>query len=91
MKNIDKPFGPFPVFLLFTGCRRGEALALTWEDIDLKTDTIYINLSVENFADPFIKPPKTNKGNCSILLLPELKNTCNQKSTAYYSQIFKAP
>ena len=27
-------FGLYPFFLLFTGCRRGEALAITWGDID---------------------------------------------------------
>lgn len=80
MKNIDKPFGLFPVFLLFTGCRRGEALALTWEDIDLKTDTIHINKSLSwEHCRPFIKSPKTKKGNRSILLLPELKKYLQTK------------
>jgi integrase len=29
------PIAPFTAFLLLTGCRRGEALALTWSDVDL--------------------------------------------------------
>lgn len=29
------PIAPFVAFLLLTGCRRGEALGLTWRDIDL--------------------------------------------------------
>lgn len=74
LNNADKPFGLFPIFLLFTGCRRGEALALNWEDIDFKTDTIKINkaLSWKN-CRPFIKKPKTRKSTRNIFLLPELK------------------
>ena len=32
--STHKSFGLFPFLLLYTGCRRGEALALTQEDID---------------------------------------------------------
>ena len=28
------PFGLFALFVMFSGCRRGEALALEWSDID---------------------------------------------------------
>lgn len=44
-KSIDKPFGLFAFFLLYTGCRRGEALALQFKDIDLEK-TLYISLKV---------------------------------------------
>lgn len=30
-----EPIAPFTAFLLLAGCRRGEALALTWSDVDL--------------------------------------------------------
>lgn len=30
-----EPIAPFVAFLLLTGCRRGEALGLTWSDVDL--------------------------------------------------------
>ena len=74
MNNIDKPFGLFAVFLLFTGCRRGEALALEWKDIDFKKETININKSLTwQNCRPFLKSPKTKCGNRSIILLPELK------------------
>lgn len=32
--NIEKDFGLLAYFLLYTGCRRGEALALQYQDID---------------------------------------------------------
>ncbi len=75
LNNTDKPFGLFPIFLLFTGCRRGEALALNWEDIDFKSDTITVNksLSWQN-CRPIIKDPKTRKSKRSIILLPKLKD-----------------
>lgn len=31
-----QPIAPFAAFLLLTGCRRGEALALKWADVDLE-------------------------------------------------------
>lgn len=34
------------ILAMFTGCRRGELMALTWEDIDRKSGTITINKKV---------------------------------------------
>lgn len=46
MKNKNGSFffknGPFYVFILYTGCRIGEALALKWSDIDLNNRTATI-------------------------------------------------
>lgn len=36
LKYADAPITPFVLFLLFTGCRRGEALGLEWGDVDLE-------------------------------------------------------
>lgn len=80
LQNVDKPFGLFPLLLLFTGCRRGEALALDWRDIDMKSDTISVNKSLSwKHCRPFIKTPKTKKGRRSIVLLPELKQHLKPK------------
>lgn len=78
-QNIDKPFGLFPFFLLCTGMRRSEALALTWDDIDLKNKVIHVTKSVDYtiHSRPRLKEPKTKAGirNVPILdiLFPYLK------------------
>ena len=44
--NIEKDFGLLAYFFLFTGCRRGEALAITPADIDIENKTVSINKTV---------------------------------------------
>ena len=49
-------------FLYHTGCRKGEALALTWEDIDFNKRTFHINKTCSQGIKgiPYlITPPKT--------------------------------
>lgn len=62
--NTDKPFGLFPVFLICTGMRKSEALALTWDDVDLNLKQINVTKSLDYTvgANPKIKPPKTDAG-----------------------------
>ena len=63
--NVDAPFGLFPVFLLCTGMRKSEALALTWDDVDLDAKIISVTKSIDYTvgANPKLKPPKTEAGN----------------------------
>lgn len=56
MRNKNGSFffknGPFYVFIMYTGCRIGEALALKWSDIDLENRTVTISrtmITVRNF------------------------------------------
>lgn len=84
-KNYDKPFGVFALFLLMTGCRRGEALALEPEDIDWEKGIVHINKTTEWHGNkPYIKPcPKTEAGVRDIpipeFMLNLLKPFKNQK------------
>jgi integrase len=72
----------FPFFILYTGLRRGEALALTGADIDRKEGLIYVRKSVYFQSNrALIKEPKTEAGYRSVPilaplapLLPELKD-----------------
>lgn len=82
--SSDIPFAFFAKFLLFTGCRRGEALALTPKDINFNNKTVSINKTVEWVGNkPQIKPqPKTTAGNRNIplpdILIDELSKRKGQ-------------
>ncbi|MDU5724159.1 tyrosine-type recombinase/integrase [Clostridium butyricum] len=72
----DSSYKELIIICIGTGMRRGEALALTWEDIDLSNNTININKSLGKVyffeADgsktrkQIIQPPKTLSSNREI-------------------------
>lgn len=67
------PGGLLPYFILYTGCRRGEALAMTYKDIDYKRKIITINKSVcYTKGGPIVKAPKSAAGTREIPLLDKL-------------------
>lgn len=69
----NKPGGLLPYFILYTGCRKGETLALTFKDINRKNKIITINKSVGyDNQRPFVKEPKTAAGVRQIILLDNL-------------------
>lgn len=47
--SVNLPMGLFANFILYTGCRKGEALAIKYEDIYRKNNVIYINKKI-NYA-----------------------------------------
>jgi integrase len=59
-----------PVLLAATtGMRRGELLALTWADVDLKSETVTVTKSLEQTKQGLlVKAPKTAKGRRRIPL-----------------------
>jgi len=59
-----------PILLaVTTGMRRGEILALTWVDTDLKTETVTVTKSLEQTKKALtVKSPKTAKGRRTIPL-----------------------
>ena len=74
-KSIELPFGLFPYFLMYTGCRPSEALATKHEDVDRLNKTITINKAVHypGSNQAKIKLPKTEKGIRKTLLLAKLE------------------
>lgn len=87
--NVNQPFGLFPLFLLCTGLRKSEALALTWDDVDFKLKQITVSKSLDYTvgANPKIKPPKTEAGNRVVpiidILLPHLQEAHSGSSSPY--------
>lgn len=72
-ENVDKPFGLFAFLLMYTGLRRGEALALTYEDIDRENMLINVSKSLYwEVNQPVIKDVKTEAGERSVVLLDAL-------------------
>jgi integrase len=64
---------PIVSFLLGTGARRGEALALRWKDIDFEKGVVSIERSLEQTkAGLRIKAPKTKNGRRKISISPWL-------------------
>lgn len=73
--SINCTFGFFAYFLLYTGLRKGEALALRYGDIDFKNNFINVDKSVYYVGNsPHIKQPKTESGIRKVILLDCVKN-----------------
>ena len=83
-KGVNEPFGLFPFMLLYTGLRRGELLALRWEDIDLEAGVIHVSKSVY-FAGSasIVKEPKTESGKRVVVILDALREVLPEPGTGY--------
>lgn len=75
--NVEREqYKQFFKFLFLSGCRRGEALALNWDDIDLNKGTVKISKNVaykvngENGKPYHLTTPK-NFGSNRIITLPQ--------------------
>ena len=81
--NVDKPFGLFAYFLIYTGFRAGEAIGLKWSDIDRKNKMIKCERSVERLSGkPHTKDPKTKAGFRSVPLLDDLAEVLVKPTSA---------
>lgn len=76
-------FGLIAYFLLYTGLRRGEVLALRHEDIDRENKVIIVNKAVVFDGNyPIIKEPKTEAGKREVILLDRIAEKL-PKGTGY--------
>lgn len=81
--NREKHLLPFLIYE--TGCRRGEAFGLKWEDIDRRNHLIHIRRSVYYVGtSPYIKEPKTEAGTRSVPLLTALDSILPKKLPSGY-------
>lgn len=82
--HANSPFGLFALVCLYAGLRRGEALALRYEDIDRQAKLIHVTKAVEFIGNnAHIKPPKTNAGVRDVPLLAPLADAIPQNGTGY--------
>lgn len=86
--SVHCTFGLFAYMALYTGCRRGELLALTWEDFNWSEKTITISKSayIKN-NQPVLKLPKTKAGVRTLPILDKLAENLNPG----HGIIFQAP
>jgi integrase len=70
--------------LLFTGLRRGEALGLTWDSLDLDAGTLTVSRSLVDveWSKPIFSTPKTNAGGRTISLDEETLEVLRKHRTA---------
>lgn len=88
--SVDLPCGLFAYMAMYTGLRKGELLALTWQDIDLNKQTISVTKSLEHINDrPHIKPPKTETSIREVVI-PDQLLTVLKKQKDRKGIIFKS-
>lgn len=81
--SIDNTFGFYAYFVLYTGMRRGEALAVKYSDVDFVNKTVSVNKSVYFVGNfPHIKQPKTEAGIRRIIIPDCLFSELNKRKTA---------
>lgn len=85
IQNSDSQEDLYTYFLLYTGLRRGEILALKYSDIDFENKLIHVTEQlVHENNKPVIKPPKTDAGIRDVILLERLaKKLPDKKSDKY--------
>lgn len=80
-----------PILLLvMVGLRRGELLALRWEDIDFKNNLLKVRNNLVRGEDGYIiKPPKTESGIRDIYLGSDVMNELKSARLKYMNDAFE--
>ena len=74
--NAHPRAGVWVMLMLYAGLRRGEALALRWEDVDFKAEEIHVRVALHFEGNKAVvnNSPKTLAGIRDVPLLEPLKN-----------------
>jgi len=79
--------GVLIVLILDAGCRPGEALALTWQDVDFAGERITIDKSLEEICGRFrVKAPKTASGRRTVDLTAGTMDALNRHRAAMLAE-----
>lgn len=70
-RGIPFQFKVMYCIALFAGLRKGELVALTWKDLDFKTNTISINKSTATVKGQVIEKTPKNKSSVREITIPE--------------------
>lgn len=85
--KIPIQWSAFFVLAIFAGCRRGELLALTWNDISFEKFSISISKAIaKTKAGEVTKSPKSNAGYRTITLPPVCFTILQQWKEEEYSK-----
>ena len=78
---------------LATGLRRGEILALQWDDLNFRTGALRVERQVHRVkGELVVSPPKTKAGNRTVLLpAPVLKVLKTYQKTVHSRWMFPSP
>lgn len=76
------PFGLFPLLLMSTGFRRGEGLAVRWNNIDFRGKNIAQDKQIVYRGTVIEKEPKTKYGDRIVPLLPDLERVLHRPKGA---------
>lgn len=78
--STECTFGMFAYWVLYTGLRRSELLALRWEDVDIEKRVINIRRTMYCVnSSPKIKVPKTEAGTRQVPLMDALLKRIEKK------------
>jgi integrase len=84
--------GPLWAFLLATGLRRGEVVALRWDDLDLEAATMVVRSSASfAFGEVREKPPKSGRARSGALSALALDALRTQKARQAQHRLIAGP
>jgi len=91
---IPERYRPLVIFLTGTGCRWGEATALRWGDLNLRSDVPTVRIErawkTDGHGGAIIGPPKSSRSRRTVSLWPEIVDALPPRGKAD-ELVFTAP